>query len=162
MNGRIVLGTIGVLIAAGIVLTIMTWLGSPVEFTLAWLLIVGVIVLAFQQPFIDEGGMWPPEQQTVLQRGSDVSRLAWSVNPRTGIAGHVIVARVQQVLRRRLARHGLDLDDPADFERIDALVGRDVREVFGRREVRRRDLELVLDAVDRIPTSSAVTASQER
>ncbi|MFE6994446.1 hypothetical protein ACFVAE_00645 [Microbacterium sp. NPDC057659] len=162
MRGRIILGTIGVLVAASIVLTIMTWLGSPVEFTLAWLLIVGVVVLAFQQPFVDDGGMWPPEQRTVLQRGSDVSRLAWSVNPRTGIVGHVLVARVQQVLRRRLARHGLDLDDQADFERIDALVGRDVREVFGRREVRRRDIELVLDAVDRIPTSSAGTASQER
>ncbi|WP_245958717.1 hypothetical protein [Microbacterium bovistercoris] len=161
MKGRIVLGVIGLLVAGALVL-VMTGLGVPVEFAIAWLLILGVILLATRQSFIEEGGAWPPEPPTVLLRGSDVSRLAWSINPRTGVVGHVIVARVERMLRRRLAHQGLDLDDPAQHAHIDALIGPDIREVLGGREVRRRDLERVLAAIERIPQDDNRMAGQER
>ncbi|UJP10788.1 hypothetical protein L2X99_03855 [Microbacterium sp. KUDC0406] len=161
MKGRIVLSVIGLLVA-GALLLVMTVLGIPLEFAIAWLLILAAIVLATRQPFLDEGGAWPPEQPTPLLPGSDVSRLAWSLNPRTGVAGHVIVGRVERTLRRRLAHHGLDLDDPAQHEEIDALIGPGVRDALGRREVRRRDLERVLDAIDRISPDDIDTARQER
>lgn len=161
MKGRIVLGVVGVLVAGALVL-IMTVLGIPMEFAIAWLLILTGVVLATRQSFIDEGSVWPPEPPTALLPGSDVSRLAWSLNPRTGVAGHVIVGRVERMLRRRLAHHGLDLDDPAQAAQIDALIGPGIRDVFSRREVRRRDLEQVLDAIERIPQDDTGTARQER
>lgn len=77
--------------------------------------------------------------------------MAWAINTRTGVAGHVVVRRVQAVLRRRLALRGLDLDDPAQHARIDALLGEGVRDALHRREVQRTDIEMVLDAIDRIP-----------
>jgi hypothetical protein len=58
---------------------------------------------------------------------------------------------VQNVLRRRLAHRGLDLDDPTDLPRIDALLGDGVRAALHARDVQRTDIERVLDALDRIP-----------
>ena len=83
--------------------------------------------------------------------------MAWAINARTGVAGHVEVRRVQSVLRRRLALHGLDLDDPTQHARIDALLGEGVRDALHRREVQRTDIEIVLDAIDRIPNDTEET-----
>ncbi|MGB4136771.1 MAG: hypothetical protein WA971_09415 [Microbacterium sp.] len=152
MKGRIVLVAIGVLFAAGVVL-VLTSFGFPVAFLVAWIIILVAIVLATRQSLFEEGGSWPPERPRPPMRGSDVSRLAWSINARTGVAGHVIVGRVERVLRRRLAHRGLDLDDGAQHDAIDALIGPRVREILAGREVRRDDLARVLDAIDRIPTT---------
>lgn len=151
MTGRIVLLTIGGLVAAAL-LVIMASLGFPILFALSWMLIAAAVVLASRQPFVDEGAAWPPMKPAREARGSEVSRLAWAINPRTGVAGHVVVRRVQSVLRRRLAHQGLDLDDPAQHEDIDALLGEGVREGLHRREVHTADIERALDALDRIPS----------
>ncbi|MEU4015466.1 hypothetical protein AB0E56_09375 [Microbacterium sp. NPDC028030] len=125
-------------------------LGVPVAFALSWAMIVLTIVLVSRQVFFDESSLWPPERARRPERGSEVSRLAWSINSRTGVAGHVVVRRVQNVLRRRLALRGLDLDDPDARDDIDALLGAGVRDALHMREVRADDLERVLDAIERL------------
>jgi len=149
MKGRLLLLGVGAVVTV-IVLVVLGVLGVPVAFGASWLLIVLAIVLVSRQIFFDEGPFWPPERRRHAERGSEVSRLAWAINSRTGLAGHVVVRRVQNVLRRRLAHRGLDLDDPAQYAAIDALLGREVRDALHKREVHAADLERVLDAVERI------------
>lgn len=83
--------------------------------------------------------------------------MAWAINSRTGVVGHLVVRRVRNLLRRRLAHRGLDLDDPAHHTRIDALLGPGVRDALGRSEVQRADIERALDAIERIPNDTKET-----
>ncbi|MFB8190905.1 hypothetical protein ACFC14_16430 [Microbacterium sp. NPDC055988] len=154
MTGRLILVGIGVVVAA-VVLVLLVVIGAPVMFAVSWLLLVLTTALVSRQVFFEEGSIWPPERRRRAERGSEVSRLAWSINSRTGLAGHVVVRRVQNVLRRRLALRGLDLDDPSHYAMIDALLGRGVRDALHKREVHAADLEQVLDAVERIADDSA-------
>lgn len=157
MKTRLMIVGAGVVLAAALVL-LLAQLGFPVPFVLAWIVVVLVVALAARQVFFEEEAAWPPEEPRRERRGSEVSRLAWAINSRTGVAGHMVVRRAQSMLRRRLAHHGLDLDDPTQHERIDALLGRGVREGLHRREVQRTDIERVLDAMDRIPNDTEETA----
>ncbi|MDF2561514.1 MAG: hypothetical protein K0R99_2960 [Microbacterium sp.] len=154
MKGRLILLGVGAAVAA-VVLALLGVLGVPMMFAVAWLLIVLTIALVSRQVFFDESAFWPPERRRSAERGSEVSRLAWSINSRTGVAGHVVVRRVQDVLRRRLAHRGLDLDDPAQHAAVDALLGPGVRDALHKREVHAADLEKVLDAVERIAAGAA-------
>lgn len=156
MRGRIVLALLSALIAAGL-LVVMLAFGVPAPFAVAWTLILLAIVAATRQAFVDEVVVWPPEAPRAEGRGSEVSRLAWAINTRTGVAGHVVVRRVQGVVRRRLAHLSLDLDDPQDHPRIDAVLGDGVRASLHAREVQRVDIERVLDALDRIPIDTEET-----
>jgi hypothetical protein len=149
MRGRIVLAGIGALVALGVLL-LLAQLGVPFAFALSWLIILLTIAVATRQGFLDETGAWPPPEREREVRSSQVSRLAWSINIRTGVAGHVVVRRVQNVLRRRLAHLGLDVDDPLQHATIDAMLGAGLRESLHRREVQRADIERVLDAMDRL------------
>jgi hypothetical protein len=157
MKGRIVLTVISVLVAAALLGLLMAF-GVPAPFAVAWALILLAVVAATRQVFVDEAVVWPPEAPRAEARGSDVSRMAWAINTRTGVAGHVVVRRVQGVVRRRLAHRGLDLDDPEHHPRIDAMLGDGVRASLHARDVQRADIERVLDALDRIPTDTEETS----
>ena len=139
----------------GIVVTVISALIGAALLTVLLLL---AVVAASRQVFVDEAVVWPPEAPRAESRGSDVSRMAWAINTRTGVAGHVVVRRVQGVVRRRLAHRGLDLDDPDDHPRIDAMLGDGVRASLHARDVQRADIERVLDALDRIPTDTEETS----
>lgn len=153
MTRRVVIASVGVIGAAG-ALFLLGKLGFPEPFVLAWMILALGVTFACRQEFIEVGSEWPPEKPSRSSHGSEVSRMAWAINTRTGVAGHVVVRRVQTVLRRRLALRGLDLDDPAQHARIDALLGEGVRDALHRREVQRTDIEMVLDAIDRIPNDT--------
>ncbi|WP_205828841.1 MULTISPECIES: hypothetical protein [Microbacterium] len=157
MKARLILLALGAVVAA-VVLVLLGALGVPLLFAASWLLIVLTIALVSRQVFFDESSLWPPEQRRGAERGSEVSRLAWSINSRTGVAGHVVVRRVQNVLHRRLAHRGLDLDDPGQHATIDALLGPGVRDALHKREVQAADLEKVLDAVEGITTEASANA----
>lgn len=153
MKQRIVILAIGGVVAA-VLVVLLGQLGFPALFVVAWMIVVLAVVLAFRQDFIEIGALWPPEKPSRPSRSSEVSRMAWAINTRTGVVGHLVVRRVQSLLRRRLAHRGLDLDDPAQHARIDALLGEGVRDALHRREIQRTDIELVLDAIDRIPNDT--------
>jgi len=153
---RVLLGVLGVAAGAGIVF-VLDHLGVPAEFAAAWLLLIVAVGLLGRAGLVDDGS-WPPARPERRARGSEVSRLAWNINSRTGVAGFVVARRVERVLRRRLARLGVDLDDPAQSSAVDALLGEGVRETFARPEVTRTDLERVMTAIDRLPSPT----NQER
>lgn len=162
MRARIVIVVVGIAAGAALVL-LLRQLGFPVDFTIAWLvlLVAGGIVSA--QVFSgEEEPSWPPAERAPRVPGSDVSRLAWSINARTGIVGHVLVARVEATLRRRLTTRGLDLDDPADHARIDGLLGDGIRPLLGAPEVRADEIESVLTAIEALePAADQIPASEE-
>lgn len=159
MSGkRIVIVVIGAGVGVGAAIVyLLDRLGVPAAFAAAWMLLIVAVGLLSRAGMLDDGS-WPPARPERRPRGSEVSRLSWTINARTGEAGLLIVRRVQRILRHRLARHGLDLDDPAQSAAVDALLGPGIRETFGRPEVTRTDLERVMAAVDRLPSPS----NQER
>ena len=157
MKARILVLGIGLVVAAAVAI-LLGQLGFPVPFVVAWMILILAIALAGRQVFFDESASWPPDKPRRDPRGSEVSRLAWAINSRTGVVGHMVVRRVQSVLRRRLAHRGLDLDDPDHHARIDALLGDGVRDTLHGREVQRADVERVLDAIERIPNDTKETA----
>lgn len=156
MKARLMIGAIGVAATIALVL-VLSRLGVPTDFAIAWMLILAALGLAGRQVFFDDGFAWPPSERTRVARGSEVSRLAWSVNSRTGEAGHVLVRRVEGVLRRRLRHRGLELDAIEQHPQIDALLGDGIRELLTRRDVQRADIERVLDAIERLPTRTEET-----
>lgn len=159
MSGkRIVIVVIGAGVGVGAAIVyLLDRLGVPAAFAAAWMLLIVAVGLLSRAGMLDDGS-WPPARPERRPRGSEVSRLSWTINARTGEAGLLIVRRVQRILRHRLARHGLDLDDPAQSAAVDALLGPGIRETFGRPGVTRTDLERVMAAVDRLPSPS----NQER
>lgn len=153
---RILLVVVGIAAGVGIVL-VLDRLGVPVEFAAAWLLLIVAVGLLSRAGLVDDAS-WPPARPERRPRGSEVARLSWNINSRTGEAGFLIVRRVERVLRHRLARLGLDLDDPAQAPAVDELLGAGVRDTFTRAEVTRADLERVMTAIDRLPSPT----NQER
>ena len=153
---RILLAVVGIAAGAGTVV-VLDQLGVPVEFAAAWLLLIVAVGLLSRAGLIDDAS-WPPARPERRPRGSEVARLSWNINSRTGEAGFLIVRRVERVLRHRLARLGLDLDDPAQASAVDELLGAGVRDTFTRAEVTRADLERVMTAIDRLPSPT----NQER
>jgi hypothetical protein len=153
---RILLVALGLAAGAGIVF-VLGLLGVPAEFAATWVLLLAAVGMLGRAGLLEHGS-WPPPRPQTRPRGSEVARLAWNINPRTGEAGLLIVRRVQRILRHRLARFGLDLDDPADDAAVDALLGSGIREIFTHAEVTRTDLERVMGAIDRLPSPT----SQER
>lgn len=147
---RVLLALLGAGVGA-VIVVVLEALGVPVEFSVAWLLLIVAVGLLSRATHLDEWS-WPPLRPERRPRGSEVARLSWNINSRTGEAGFVIARRVERVLRHRLARLGLDLDDPAQGAAIDAVLGEGIRETFTRPEVTRADLERVLNAIDRLPS----------
>ncbi|TQM34991.1 hypothetical protein [Microbacterium kyungheense] len=156
MMKRVLLILVGVAAGAGIVV-LLDRVGVPAEFAAAWLLLIVAVGLLSRAGLPDDGS-WPPARPERRPRGSEVARLSWNINSRTGEAGFLIVRRVERVLRHRLARLGIDLDDPDQSSAVDDLLGAGIRDTFARAEVTRADLERVMTAIDRLPTPT----NQER
>lgn len=154
MRARLLLAVLG--LAAGVVmLLLLRQLGFPLDFTAAWMVLILAGGIVSTQVFsAEEESNWPPAERVPRVPGSDVSRLAWSINTRTDLANHVIVARVESTLRRRLITRGLELDDPADHGRIDELLGDGIRALLTRRDVRGADIERVLDAIESLDSAA--------
>jgi hypothetical protein len=92
---------------------------------------------------------------------SEVAELSWSL--RTNYAGRVdirAVLRARQLARRRLAPYQVDLNDPADRPRVEALIGTRAYAVLVRRERRPtlRSLVHCLDALDALGTTMPTPA----
>lgn len=128
----------------------LSLLGVETPFAIGW----GIVVIAafgVARPVLAETiPAWPPQRVPLRSRGSEVSRLGWSFNSRTGLAGRRLVHRVRALVTARLARHGLDFDDPSQHHEIDALLGVGVREALLKEELGIGELERALDAAERL------------
>ena len=146
-RGRILWAT--GLAAAGFVLA--SSLGVEPLFAAAWAILAGTVVIAASVVLPDDPSIDRPDSELPERRtGSEVSRLAWAINPRTGEAGQLVLRRVTAILRRRLLSHGIDVDDPAQRARAAELIGDDVWEALRRPRAGRADIERALDAAHRL------------
>lgn len=146
--------SLGRLVAAAVTLIVstvaLTVVGLEPVFALSGgvLAAAGVILLALRgaRTDIDDGPRGEPARH---DRGSAVSRLAWGFNPRTDVAGEIVARRVRALLCRRLARRGIDVDDPADAHAVDAVLGTGVWERLITRKATLIDIEHALDTTER-------------
>lgn len=131
-------------------------------FAIGWAVLAGVLVLCTKVLIPDDArsdaGEIPAGPE---RRGTAIARMAWSLNPRTGIAGELITRRVRGILRHRLLRYGLDTGVPEHRARIDALVGRGLWKRLTEPGTTQKDIENGLDAIDRLsPTLSSTKEKQ--
>lgn len=129
--------------------------GVELPFAIAWGVLLSTIAIARgASPPVSESD-WPPAHRPAVPvRGSEVSRLAWSFAGRNGIAGPTIVRRVRNLVRRRLAHRGIDVDDPTQAVWADALLGDGVRAGLFHHQIMRADIERALDAIERLPLTT--------
>lgn len=68
---------------------------------------------------------WPPRRLDPQHLGTrrEVEQLRWTMTGRRRLIGEPVLRRLRAVAQHRLARHGVDLHDPAQAERVTALVG---------------------------------------
>jgi hypothetical protein len=116
-----------VLLIVGLGVPALCWvvLGMPpLQAMLLGAVAVTVAALALFPPDgFDIGFPEPPPP--IRDRGArrEVFRLSWNVAGREDRVGSTLISRLQAAAARRLALRGLRLHDPADRERVIALVG---------------------------------------
>lgn len=88
----------------------------------------------------------PHHRGDPVTRGSEISRLAWGFNPRTQLAGEIVARRARAVLRRRLARAGIDPDTQP--QRVDEILGSGVWERLSSRKASAADIDRAFAATD--------------
>ncbi len=149
----------GAAVAVVVLGTGLILLGVEVPFALAWGVLAGVVVLLSALPFPDPPSLDAPRRDDQRPSGSEVSRLAWSINPRTGAVGEIVTRRVRATLRRRLTAEGIDVDDPDGSDRVDARIGPGVWAALNAGRTDRVAIERALDAIDRLQPERSGAAS---
>lgn len=150
-----VLTTIGSAVVAAIVFTVI---GFAVPYVIAFALVTGAVAVlaAFVMP--DDPRVDAPRIPIPTDiRASEISRLAWALNTKTGAAGTRVTLRVRSILRHRLERLGVDPDDPLDSARRDELIGPDLWPRLAGSAPDLADIVSALDAIDRL--SPAIPAN---
>ncbi|MFD5215167.1 hypothetical protein [Microbacterium sp. NPDC058345] len=109
----------GVLAAVG-----FSGLGVQATFAWAWGGLIAAVIAVLGVALPDDPRADAPGRDIGDGfRGSEVSRLAWAINPRTGEVGAAVTRRVRATLRRRLALADLDPEAPADAEEVERRLG---------------------------------------
>lgn len=154
MKGRILI--VVAWIALGIpVALLLAFLGVPLGFAIAWILVFAAALLIAQQSFLDESGPWPPAPPDAPQRGSEVSRLAWSIDARTGTVGPSLRRRITALADRRLREHGVR-PETAGAADVDAILGAGAHAALAGPILRRAELERLLYALENPPVPSTL------
>lgn len=116
---------LGTALGTGVVVTVVA-VTFAVDLGHATSLGAGGVLLALVLAHVREGESttWPEArwQETDGSR-LEVAALSWSLLGRGGRVTEGALRRLRAVARGRLARNGLDLDDPAHHETIAALLG---------------------------------------
>lgn len=135
-------------------------------FGLAWPFAVaaGVIVIAAVLAIGSQGESTAPQYVTVRAdprpgTRSDFSQTAWSLREWRGSIGDPGIKRLRTFARRRLARHGWDLDDPAAAPMIRAALGERAWTVLaGGSRIRTADIEHCIERLEALDPTGAHTA----
>lgn len=140
-----------VVIVTACAAVMLTVLGVELPFAVGWAVAGGAVALLRQlvlplDPRVDAPYI-PADRE---RRATEISRMAWALNPRTGLAGDRVTRRVRSILSHRLQRVGLDPDDPADRVRRDAVLGRDVWDRLTGPNTSIADIVRALDAAERL------------
>ncbi|WP_029292239.1 hypothetical protein, partial [Cellulomonas sp. HZM] len=112
-------------LAAGLVVGVVVFSGGMRLGSAALLALTaaGVAVVVTRIDSEDEPLLTHQRRTRVDGVRGDVQDLAWGAVGRDGRLGERALRRLRETATVRLARHGVDLADPADAERARALVG---------------------------------------
>ena len=152
MRGRILIVVAGIVLGVPVAL-LLGFLGVPLEFAIAWILVFAAALLIARQSFVDESGPWPPAPPDPPRRGSDVSRLAWSIDTRTGTVGPGLRRRITALADRRLREHGVQ-PETAGPAAVDAILGAGAHAALTGPILQRAELERLLQALEHPPIPS--------
>jgi len=152
--------TIRILIAigcAGGAAIVFTVIGFAVPYVVAFALVTGAVALIALFAIPDDPRADAPRIPIPTDvRASEVSRMAWALNTKTGVAGARVTRRVRGILRHRLERLGIDPDDPADPARRDALIGPDLWPRLAEPGADLTDIVRALDVIDRLAPTKEI------
>lgn len=144
-------GIIAASVATVVATLIFAAIGVEFAFAVAWGVLGGILMLCTRLAMPNDPRTDAPDIEVARKRrATEISRMAWSLNPSTGMAGQLITRRVRTILAHRLQRRGLDVDDPAHAPAIEALVGAGVWARLIGRGTTRQELERALEAIDRL------------
>lgn len=150
-------------VAAGTALILLLGLRVEATFAISWAVLAGMLVISAQLLIPEDARVDAPDIPIRKeQRGTDVSRMAWSLNPRTGEAGELVTRRVRGVLRRRLLRRGLEIDEPAHRAQIDALIGEGLWGRLSGPGTKIQDIERALTVIDSLSANNSLSANKEK
>lgn len=140
---------------------ILSAVGLQREFAWGWALLIAAVVVLLrirmpEDPRADAPGRAAGQNYI----GSDVSRLAWSVEPRTGKVTEMITRRVRATLARRLARVGVDVEDETQRQVIAQWLDGDLWDRLSGREVTVKDIREALNAAERLLTEQPGALTQ--
>lgn len=138
-------------VTVGTALLLIFALGVEASFAVGWAVLAGILTLCSQLVLPDEPRVDAPMIPAGPERrGTAIARMAWSLNPSTGMAGVLITRRVSEILRHRLARYGLDPHSPDDRDQIAAMIDISVWDRLMGPGTHRQDIERALDAIDKL------------
>lgn len=142
---------------------VLSALGVQTEFAWGWGVLVAAAtpVFALQMPD-DARADAPGRALDKSYTGSDVSRLAWAINVHGDAVSEAVTRRVRAILRRRLARHGIDIDidDETQAQVVEEHLGPGVWERLNGRATRIQDIRDALAAAERLAPLDTHDATQ--
>lgn len=130
---------------------LLSVLGVQTEFAWGWGVLVAAVTPVFTLQMPDDARADAPGR--ALERsyvGSDVSRLAWAINLHGDSVSEAVTRRVRATLRRRLERHGIDLDDATHADAVEARLGPGLWARLNARGTSIQDLRDALAAAERL------------
>lgn len=152
MSGKTVVIGLGVVLCVPLVLVLWS-LGVPMEFAVSWVLLAIAFVLAIGWRKTGPVLTWPPAKPTKEQRLSEVARMAWTIDHKSGDVSRAMVMRVERIVRSEAARRNNVSYGSVTKDEIDEVLGGNVYDplddaVNGRRDFRRADLDRILTAIE--------------
>ncbi|AEG44293.1 hypothetical protein [Isoptericola variabilis] len=137
-------------LGAALVVALLGWLDPVHAVLLAAVVLVVTAVWRRADAGVEDPWPAPPEEQRPGAR-HDVSELGWATFTRSGEVSERVLRRVRALAAARLARHGVDLADPAQASDVERLLGEDVaRGLASRRAPTARVLDHWLGALERL------------
>lgn len=146
------LGGIAVPVGIGAIsIPVLIMLGVQAEFAWGWGAVVAAVVVVFRLRMPDDPRLDAPGREDERSYvGSDVSRLAWAINLRSDSVSEAVTRRVRAILRRRLARQGIDLDDESQADAVEQRLGPGLWTRLNGHRTTAQDIRDALSAAERL------------
>lgn len=150
------------LVVGAVVGAALTLVGLSAAFAWGWAVLAVSIVFAVRMVMPDDPRADAPgPAPTADYVGSDVSRLAWAINIRTDTVNEAVTRRVRATLRRRLLRHGVDVDDELQAGAVERLLGDGLWSRLTARRTTVADLRDAIAAAEHLATTQPQDTTRE-
>jgi len=130
---------------------ILSTLGVQTEFAWGWALLAAGIALIVSIRSPDDPRIDAPGRTAEMSYvGSDVSRLGWAIDSRSGTVNEAVTRRVRATLKRRLARLGVDIEDESHRGLVETHLGEGLWTRLNARRVTVTEIRDALIAAERL------------